>query len=124
MHRIFQHLARFIDSNFPFTVSRRSKPSSRTALMGEQPNPWDRLQPQDATSRHRTFSAVTSSADYLFTLPYPARGRRVVAAINLRIARTATVAKRPQSLRGQFLTRNDFPRCCPPRVRVVRGSPL
>src|SRR5207249_5110886 len=74
------------------TVSRRSKPSSRTALMGEQPNPWDRLQPQDATSRHRTFSAVTSSADYLFTLPYPARGRRVVAAINLRIARTATVA--------------------------------
>ena len=35
------------------TVSRRSKPSSRTALMGEQPNPWDQLQPQDATSRHR-----------------------------------------------------------------------
>src|SRR5712672_1973722 len=34
------------------TVSRRSKPSSRTALMGEQPNPWDLLQPQDATSRH------------------------------------------------------------------------
>src|SRR6187549_625128 len=35
------------------TVSRRSEPSSRTALMGEQPNPWDRLRPQDATSRHR-----------------------------------------------------------------------
>src|SRR3954447_5308944 len=35
------------------TVSRRSKPSSRTALMGDQPNPWDLLQPQDATSRHR-----------------------------------------------------------------------
>ena len=35
------------------TVSRRSEPSSRAALMGEQPNPWDRLQPQDATSRHR-----------------------------------------------------------------------
>src|ERR1700723_4485314 len=35
------------------TVSRRSKPSSRTALMGEQPNPWDLLRPQDATSRHR-----------------------------------------------------------------------
>ncbi len=35
------------------TVSRRSKPSSRTTLMGEQPNPWDLLQPQDATSRHR-----------------------------------------------------------------------
>src|SRR4030095_10532783 len=35
------------------TVSRRSEPSSRTALMGEQPNPWDLLQPQAATSRHR-----------------------------------------------------------------------
>ena len=35
------------------TVSRRSKPSSRTALMGEQTNPWDLLQPQDAVSRHR-----------------------------------------------------------------------
>ena len=35
------------------TVSRRSEPSSRTALMGEQPNPWDQLQPQDAMSRHR-----------------------------------------------------------------------
>ena len=34
-------------------VSRRSEPSSRAALMGEQPNPWDLLQPQDATSRHR-----------------------------------------------------------------------
>ena len=35
------------------TVSRRSEPSSRTALMGEQPNPWDLFQPQDAMSRHR-----------------------------------------------------------------------
>src|SRR6476469_10345295 len=35
------------------TVSRRSKPSSRTALLGEQHNPCDLLQPQDATSRHR-----------------------------------------------------------------------
>ena len=35
------------------TVSRRSKPSSRTALIGEQPNPWDLLQPQDVMSRHR-----------------------------------------------------------------------
>ena len=35
------------------TVSRRSEPSSRTALMGEQPNPWDVLPPQDAMSRHR-----------------------------------------------------------------------
>src|SRR5690606_12687106 len=33
--------------------SRRSEPSSRTALIGEQPNPWGRLQSQDAMSRHR-----------------------------------------------------------------------
>ena len=35
------------------TVSRRSEPSSRATLMGEQPNPWNRLQLQDAMSRHR-----------------------------------------------------------------------
>src|SRR4028118_783165 len=35
------------------TVSRRSEPSSRAALMGEQPNPWEQPHPQDATSRHR-----------------------------------------------------------------------
>ena len=35
------------------TVLRRSEPSSRATLIGEQPNPWDLLQPQDAMSRHR-----------------------------------------------------------------------
>src|SRR5512141_3010919 len=35
------------------TVSRRFEPSSRTALNGEQPYPWDLLQPQDKMSRHR-----------------------------------------------------------------------
>src|SRR6186997_2221677 len=35
------------------TVSRRSEPSSRAILIGEQPNPWDLLQPQDVTNRHR-----------------------------------------------------------------------
>ena len=34
-------------------VSRRSEPSSRTAFIGEQPNPWELLHPQDAMSRHR-----------------------------------------------------------------------
>ena len=48
---LFQVLTRAADRDR--TVSRRSEPSSRTALMGEQPNPWDQLQPQDATSRHR-----------------------------------------------------------------------
>ena len=35
------------------TVSRRFEPSSRTTLIGEQPNPWNRLQLQDVMSRHR-----------------------------------------------------------------------
>ena len=35
------------------TVLRRSEPSSRTSLTGEQPDPWDLLQPQDEMSRHR-----------------------------------------------------------------------
>ncbi len=35
------------------TVLRRSEPSSRATLIGEQPNPWDLLQPQDVTNRHR-----------------------------------------------------------------------
>ena len=35
------------------TVSRRSEPSSRATFLGDQPNPWDLLQPRDVTSRHR-----------------------------------------------------------------------
>ena len=44
------------------TVSRRSEPSSRATLMGEQPNPWDLLQPQDVTSRHRGEISLLSPA--------------------------------------------------------------
>ena len=33
--------------------SKRSEPSSRAFLIGEQPNPWELLHPQDKTSRHR-----------------------------------------------------------------------
>jgi len=39
------------DRNQP--VLQWFKPSSRTPLIGEQPNPWNPLQPQDGTSRHR-----------------------------------------------------------------------
>ena len=46
-----KHLTPAIDRDR--TVSRRSEPNSRTALNGEQPYPWDLLQPQDAMSRHR-----------------------------------------------------------------------
>src|ERR1700750_2101348 len=49
-------------------VSRRSEPSSRTAFIGEQPNPWDLLQPQDAMSRHRTNSTITRGVDYIIFL--------------------------------------------------------
>src|SRR3954467_6983851 len=54
-------------------VSRRSKPSSRTAFIGEQPNPWELLHPQDAMSRHRTvFHAFAWRRLYL----HPVVGRR------------------------------------------------
>ena len=64
MHQRFVHpgplVLRTALLNFPAptedndqTVSRRSEPSSRTSLIGEQPNPWDLLQPQDEMSRHR-----------------------------------------------------------------------
>src|SRR5205823_5447809 len=49
-------------------VSRRSKPSSRTAFIGEQPNPWELLHPQDAMSRHRTDSMISHGVDYIFIL--------------------------------------------------------
>ncbi len=46
---------------------RRSEPSSRTSLIGEQPNPWELLHPQDEMSRHRFYSIITNSMDYIFT---------------------------------------------------------
>ena len=64
VHQRFVHFGPLVLEADPFkfptptadrdrTVSRRSEPSSRTTLMGEQPNPWDLLQPQDVMSRHR-----------------------------------------------------------------------
>jgi hypothetical protein len=64
VHQRFVHPGPLVLGTAPFkiptptvdrdrTVSRRTEPSSRTALIGEQPNPWDLLQPQDAMSRHR-----------------------------------------------------------------------
>ena len=44
-------LARMVDRDR--TVSRRTEPSSRTTLMGEQPNPSHLLQREDVMSRHR-----------------------------------------------------------------------
>ena len=50
------------------TGLRRSEPSSRTLLTGEQPDPWDLLQPQDRMSRHRCLPLITKSTDYTFIL--------------------------------------------------------
>src|SRR6266849_4798987 len=55
------------------TVSRRSEPSSRTALIGEQPNPWDLLQPQDAMSRHRGAKPKRRCELWLRSAWYPRR---------------------------------------------------
>ena len=104
------------------TVSRRSEPSSRTALMGEQPNPWEVLPPQDATSRHRAISTVTGGADYLSTVLFRATGRRLIATAEFASAE-ARVAISPLSLEsgsvvtgsrhGAHRSLTDFPRCCP-----------
>ena len=64
VHQRFVHSGPLVLGTDPFktptptvdrdrTVSRRTEPSSRTPLIGEQPNPWDLLQPQDGMSRHR-----------------------------------------------------------------------
>ncbi len=64
VHQRFMHLGPLVLETRPLkfrtptadkdqTVSRRFEPSSRTALIGEQPNPWELLHPQDAMSRHR-----------------------------------------------------------------------
>src|SRR6266545_3756628 len=74
-------------------VSRRSKPSSRTAFIGEQPNPWELLHPQDAMSRHRGAKPprrCERSASLLRALGFPERGhdrfRRVLhVAVKFRL---------------------------------------
>jgi len=47
----FKQLTPTADRDQP--VSRRFEPSSRTFLIGEQPNAWDLLQPRAKVSRHR-----------------------------------------------------------------------
>src|SRR5579863_8355497 len=80
------------------TVLRRSEPRSRTALMGEQPNPWDQLQPQDATIRHRgakpprRCGVLQSLAAQ--TIPSSlSRWWRVMDAIDLRFGRSTSISR-------------------------------
>lgn len=86
-------------------VSRRSKPSSRTAFIGEQPNPWELLHPQDAMSRHRTeFHSFLWRRLYLHPvvdfrllnhdLTYDDRSRRVARSLRSKPSLSG------QSLRG------------------------
>src|SRR5581483_12428231 len=103
------------------TVSRRSEPRSRTALMGEQPNPWDQLQPQDATIRHR---ASFPSLPMAQTISSPfsiarAKGRRLIVPINL-LDRSSSGHHLIVHLNESVVTgshadrsRMDFPRYCP-----------
>ena len=54
------------------SVAPRSEPSSRTFLIGEQPNAWDLLQPRAKVSRPLVYiishvlSRITTGADYTF----------------------------------------------------------
>src|SRR5687767_14168227 len=74
-------------------VSRRSKPSSRTAFIGEQPNPWELLHPQDARSRHRTIqSTISRGVDYVFILS------RTLAALQISNCRLQIEMQRLHSL--------------------------
>src|SRR5690554_6434322 len=79
------------------TVSRRSEPSSRATLMGEQSNPWDLLQPQDVTSRHRGAK--------------PPRRYELLAAISLLSPEYLLSFERWPSMRNHRITMPLFPTC-------------
>lgn len=54
-------------SDMDLTISRRSEPTSRIALMGEQPNTWNILQPQVAKNQHRSAKPWGRSTCYPYT---------------------------------------------------------
>ena len=89
------------------TVSRRSKPSSRTTLIGEQPNPWDLLQPQDVMSRHRGAK-------------HPRRCGRLGGISLLSPAYLLSVGDGP-STRDHRITMTDFRLCSARRPRSQAG---
>ncbi len=79
------------------TVSRRSEPSSRATLIGEQPNPWDLLQPQDVTSRHRGAK--------------PLRRCELLGVISLLSRSTFYPLSDGPSIRNRRITMPDFRPC-------------
>src|SRR5438132_5066545 len=98
------------------TVSRRSEPSSRTALIGKQPNPWDVLPPQDATSRHRTFlRRYRRRRLSLHPFRQNGRGAGVLWSPQISFYRNddhLTALASGSVVTGSCLS-TDFPRCCP-----------
>jgi hypothetical protein len=120
------------------TVSRRSEPRSRTALMGEQPNPWDLLQPQDATIRHRGAKpprrcGVCTHVQSRLYLHLFRDAQRFMVAINLPLPAGASIDLTVRSVvtgsnvrhirsleRSHVASRYDvdFPRYCPYPVGV------
>ncbi len=85
------------------TVSRRSKPSSRTTLIGEQPNPWDLLQPQDVMSRHRGAKHPVDGDSWGVSACYPRS--------------TFYPLSDGPSTRDHRITMTDFRLCSPRRAR-------
>ncbi len=55
VHQRFVHFGPLVLEADPFKFPTPTADRDRTVstLMGEQPNPWDLLQPQDVMSRHR-----------------------------------------------------------------------
>src|SRR3989338_4438721 len=112
------------------TVSRRSEPSSRTTLIGEQPNPWQLLHRQDVTSRHRgaeqrrrygrlgatSLFVLFSSLSFLKALTiYSSRFlsgvRRIILGFNQNLELYCCIVSRSQSIRGHSdMVSEDFPR--------------
>ena len=112
--RVSQHTADFYCTvaragRDSIAVSRRSKPSSRTTFIGEQPNPWELLHPQDVMSRHRIKSMISHGADYiiilhrtlaveLHSLGWNCKSRRIalelIQSLSFRISRYRVIKQR------------------------------
>ncbi len=93
------------------TVSRRSEPSSRATLIGEQPNPWDLLQPLgDVTSRHRGAK--------------PLRRYELLGGISLLSPEYLLSFERRPSMRNRRITMLKFPSCSTCTSRSQALMPL
>ena len=90
------------------TVSRRSEPSSRTTLIGEQPNPWDRIQPQDSVERWHFHSHTTGSLTPTFVTARPV-GLAVRLAFAFALSCLISVQAEPTFERLRYALGGDRP---------------